>query len=128
LLASGTVARLWRAKSAAAGDKGEGNDARRDALNLVIAYVKQETLDPIKGLLRFVGFGVAGSVAITIGTVMLLVAALRVLQTETGTFHGNLSWVPYVIVVGLAAAIMGLSAWRIVAGPAARRGDKPAKD
>ena len=122
------MARFGRAKSADAGDKGEGNDARRNALNLVVAYLKQETLDPLKGLLRFVAFGVAGSVAITIGTVMLLVAALRVLQTETGTFHGNLSWVPYLIVIGLAAAIAGLSGWRIVAGPAARRGDKAAKD
>ncbi|MGH8996734.1 MAG: hypothetical protein ACRDYB_12000 [Acidimicrobiales bacterium] len=127
LLASRLVARFGRAKSAA-GDKGGGNDARRDALNLVVAYVKQETLDPLKGLARFVAFGVAGSVAITLGTVMLLVAALRVLQTETGTFHGNLSWIPYVIVVALATVVIGLSAWRIMAGPAARRGDKPAKD
>lgn len=122
------MARFGRATSAIAGDKDKGGDARRDALNLVIAYVKQETLDPLKGLLRFVGFGVAGSIAITIGTVMLLVAGLRALQTETGTFQGNLSWVPYVIVIGVAFAIIGLSAWRIVAGPAARRGDKPAKD
>jgi hypothetical protein len=128
LLASRLVARFGRAKSATAGDKDKGDDARRDALNLVIAYVKQETLDPLKGLLRFVAFGVAGSVAITIGTVMLLVAALRVLQTETAAFRGNLSWVPYVIVIGLAVGIIGLSAWRIVAGPAARRGDQPAKD
>jgi hypothetical protein len=96
-------------------------DARRDAVSLLIAYIKQETLDPLKGLGRFVLFGVAGSVAIAVGTVLLLVAALRVLQTETGAFHGNLSWLPYLIVTGLGVAIVGLATWRIFAGPAARR-------
>jgi hypothetical protein len=103
------------------GPKKSGGDARREAISLVIAYVKQETLDPLKGLARFVLFGIAGSVAIALGTVMLLVAALRVLQTETGAFHGNLSWLPYVIVIALAGVVIALSAWRIVAGPAARR-------
>ncbi len=102
-------------------DAGSG-DPRRDAVSLVIAYVKQETLDPLKGLGRFVLFGVAGSLAVAVGTVLLLVAALRVLQTETGAFHGNLSWLPYVIVTALALAVIALSAWRIFAGPAARRG------
>ena len=98
-----------------------GGDARRDAIALVIAYVKQETLDPLKQLGRFVLFGVTGSLAIAVGTVLLLVAALRVLQTETGAFHGNLSWLPYLIVAFLAMAVMGLAGWRIVSGPAARR-------
>ena len=75
---------------------------------MVIDYVKQETLDPLKGLGRFVLFGVAGSVALAIGLVILSVAFLRVLQTETGsTFSGNWSWAPYlictVVVVALAA-------------------------
>jgi predicted cobalt transporter CbtA len=83
--------------------------------------VKQDTVEPLKGLGRFVLFGVAGSVAIAIGTVLLLVGVLRVLQTETSAFHGNLSWLPYVIVTALGLAIVGLAAWRIFAGPAARR-------
>jgi peptidoglycan biosynthesis protein MviN/MurJ (putative lipid II flippase) len=97
----------------------------RDAFALLVAYVKQETLDPLKGLGRFVIFGVAGSVAIAAGTVLLLLAALRILQTETGTFHGNLSWVPYLIVTVLGLVVIVLALWRIVGGPAARR--TPAK-
>lgn len=124
------MARFSRAnknKDAAAPKKG-GGDARRDAIALVIAYLKQETLEPLKGLARFVAFGVAGSVALGVGAVLLLIAALRVLQTETGAFDGNLSWLPYVIVMALASVIVALSAWRIVAGPAARRGDKKTSD
>jgi hypothetical protein len=104
-----------------AGPKKAPSDARREAIALVIAYLKQQTLDPLKQMLRFVAFGVVGSVTIAIGTVMLLVAVLRLLQTETGAFHGNLSWLPYLVVAVLALAVIAVAAWRITAGPAARR-------
>ena len=97
------------------------SNARRDAISLVVAYLKQETLDPLKQLGRFVLYGTVGSLAISVGVVLLLIAALRVLQTETGAFHGNLSWLPYVIVSVLALAVIAAAGWRIVAGPAARR-------
>jgi hypothetical protein len=79
-----------------------------ETLQLVIDYVKQETLDPLKGLGRFMAFGVAGSVALAVGLVILSVAFLRLLQGETGsTFTGNWSWAPYlictVVVLGVAA-------------------------
>ena len=84
-----------------------------DAFQLIIDYVKQETLEPLKGLGRFIVFGVAGSVALAAGFVVLAVALLRVLQGETGTtFEGNLSWVPYVI---CAAVSIGVAAVAIVA-------------
>ena len=80
-----------------------------EALQLVIDYVKQETLTPLKGLGRFMVFGVAGSVSLAIGLVVLAVAFLRFLQGETGsTFTGNWSWAPYLIctvVVVLVAAV-----------------------
>jgi len=69
-----------------------------ETLQLVVDYVKQETLDPLKGLGRYILFGVAGSVVLSIGLVILAVAFLRVLQGETGsTFTGNWSWAPYLI-------------------------------
>ncbi len=108
-------------------DKGEGDRSRLrqsggDATQLVIDYVKQETLEPLKGVGRFLIFGITGSLALCIGLVLLLVGFLRLLQTETGTtFAGNLSWVPYLIVAVTAAAVIGLTAWRITAGPANRR-------
>ena len=79
-----------------------------EAVQLVIAYIKQETLTPLRGLGRFILFGVIGSVALAIGLVILSVAFLRLLQGETGsTFAGNWSWAPYLIctvaVVGVAA-------------------------
>ena len=74
---------------------------------LVLGYAKQEALDPVKSLGRFVGFGVAGSVLLGLGAVIMLLGGLRALQTETGsTFQGNWSWAPYAItIVGCAVII-----------------------
>lgn len=100
-----------------------------DAVQLVIDYVKQETLDPLKGLGRFLGLGIVGSLTLCVGVVLLLVALLRLLQTETaGTFDGNLSWLPYLIVAVVAMVLIGLAVWRVSSGPAARRLPKDGRD
>ena len=66
--------------------------------DLVRAYAKQETIEPIKGLGRYAAMGIAGSVLLSIGLVLLALGGLRALQTETGdTFSGNWSWAPYLI-------------------------------
>jgi hypothetical protein len=70
---------------------------------LVVDYAKQQTVDPIKQVGRYVGFGVAGAFLLGIGVVFLSVGGLRALQDETGDrFSGRLTWVPYIVtVVGL---------------------------
>jgi hypothetical protein len=75
----------------------------RELKELVIAYAKQETVDPLKGLGRYVGFGVGGALLLGAGVMFLAIGALRALQSQTGTtFTGNWSWVPYfIVVVGL---------------------------
>jgi len=100
---------------------GGATTAGREFVDLVVAYAKQETLGPLRGLGRFVAFGVSGSVALSIGLLLLLLALLRALQTETGsTFQGNLSWLPYVITAAAALVVLGLSVWRITKTPPAR--------
>ena len=85
-----------------------------DLKELTIAYAKQETVDPLKGLGRYIGFGVAGSLCLGIGVLVLSIALLRVLQTQTDTtFTGNLSWVPYIIAMLFLVAIAGLSVYAI---------------
>jgi hypothetical protein len=77
---------------------------------LVLAYVKQEALDPVKGLGRFIGFGIAGSLVFGLGAVILLLGGLRALQTQTGTaLQGNWSWAPYGITAFACAVIIGLA-------------------
>ncbi|MDA8071051.1 MAG: hypothetical protein M0Z82_05475 [Actinomycetota bacterium] len=94
---------------------------------LIVGYLKQETLGPLRGLARFVVFGVAGSVALSGGTTLLLLAVLRALQGETGTtFSGDRSWLPYLITAVVALAVVALAVWRTVSGASRRRGARTA--
>ena len=90
--------------------------------DLVVTYVKQQTIVPLKALGRYVGFGILGAVLLGFGVLLLGVGGLRALQTETGdTFAGDWSWAPYLITV--AALVVGASlVWM------ARGARKPAKE
>lgn len=88
--------------------------------DLLVAYVKQETVEPLKGLARFVAYGVAGSLLLSIGLLLWVLALLRALQTETGsTFTGNLTWAPYLIAMVGSVLVAALAARAI--GSAKRR-------
>ena len=77
--------------------------------DLVVTYVKQQTLVPLQRLGRYVGFGLTGSVLLGFGSLFLGLAALRALQTETGgTFTGDWSWAPYLITFAALVAGAGL--------------------
>ncbi|MBO0691619.1 MAG: hypothetical protein J2P58_01870 [Acidimicrobiaceae bacterium] len=81
---------------------------------LVVTYVKQETVDPLQRLGRYVLWGLIGSIFLAIGVVLLVLAAVRVLQAETRPhLTGSLTWVPYVGGLLLAAVVIGLTASRI---------------
>jgi len=89
-----------------------------DAFQLTVDYLKQETVEPLRGLGRFLYMGIAGSFFLAGGILLILIGVLRLLQTETGTaLTGDFSWVPYAVVVVLGIAIIGVAAWRITAGP-----------
>lgn len=78
----------------------------QELFQLVVGYAKQETLDPVKNLGRFIGYGMAGALLGSLGAVLLLLGGLRLLQTETGdTFDGNWTFVPYVVVLVVSGAI-----------------------
>jgi hypothetical protein len=92
----------------------------QEAVRLVVAYVKQETVDPIRGLGRFLGFGLAGSVLVGLGGLIFLLGVLRLLQTETGdTFAARWSFAPYLLTLVACALVAG-------AAMAARR--QPGRD
>ena len=81
---------------------------------LIVRYFRQETVEPLKGLGRFVVRGVGGALALGIGLVLLFLAGLRALQTETGEhFTGNLTWLPYAIVLVGTVIVIAIAASRI---------------
>ena len=81
--------------------------------DLVRGYAKQETIEPLKGIGRYLAFGVAGSLSLGVGVVLLTIAGLRALQTETGdAFDGNWSFVPYLIVLVACVVVVVLAVSR----------------
>jgi hypothetical protein len=89
-----------------------------DAFQLTVDYLRQETVEPLRGLGRFLYMGIAGSFFMAGGLLLILIGVLRLLQTETGSaLTGDWSWVPYAVVVVLGIGVMGVAVWRITAGP-----------
>lgn len=86
-------------------------DQIRELKDLVVAYAKQETVDPIKNIGATLGWAVAGAICIGAAVVFATIALLRLVQTEFPEVvdgHGKSSFVPYLIVLLVLAA--GLAA------------------
>lgn len=75
-------------------------DQVQELWQLVLAYARQETIGPLKGLGRYLAKGILASMAVSLGIFFVLLGLLRLLQTETGSaFDGGWSWVPYVVTI-----------------------------
>jgi hypothetical protein len=96
-------------------------DIAQELFELLKSYARQETVDPLKSLGRYLGFGLGGSVLLSLGVFFLSLSALRALQTETGdVFTGVWSSIPYLIVFVALLALAAFTASRITRGPHAR--------
>jgi uncharacterized membrane protein YidH (DUF202 family) len=87
---------------------------------LIVAYFKQESVDPLKDVVRFVAFGVAGAILISVGLVLVGIGGLRALEFEKVIrrhLSGNLTWLPYVGVVIASVAVAVISVTRIFKVP-----------
>lgn len=78
--------------------------------DLIIGYAKQETVDPLKSLGKFIRNGLGGAVLLGVGTICVGIALLRFLQTSpwnpiNGT--GSSRWVPYFVTVLFLAIVAG---------------------
>jgi hypothetical protein len=84
--------------------------------DLVVGYAKQETLEPLRGLGRYLAFGLAAALLASIGLVFVGIGVLRLVQTDGFGWidgAGLSSWVPYllsVVVLGGVAAVVWLRA------------------
>ena len=83
-----------------------------DLPDLLRRYVRKETMDPVRSLGRFFGLGIAGSLMIGAGVVLVAVGALRLLQ-DWSMLSGSWSWVPYLVVAIALASIAVLAGKRI---------------
>lgn len=94
-------------------DKGLGDNVS-DIWELVRAYAKQETIDPLKSIGRFLAWGIPGAVLTSLGLLFGALALLRALQAETGAhLTGSWTWVPYLATFVVAILLAALFAWAV---------------
>jgi hypothetical protein len=91
-------------------DKGVG-EVVNDLWQLCRDYAKQETIDPLKSIGRFIGWGIGGALLLGLGLCFGALAVVRLLQTETGdALDGHLDFVPYLAAFVFTVVAVGLSA------------------
>jgi hypothetical protein len=91
-------------------EKTRRSDEVSDLLDTVKTYAVQETVGPLKGGFKAMVLGLAGVFCLGLGIIFILIAILRVLQTETDAFRGDLmSVLPYLIVLTVALAAIALA-------------------
>lgn len=99
---------------------GDSEDAAKATLTLLRRYVLQETVVPLRHLVKRAALGIAAAVLTGTAAVTLLLALLRVLQTETGgALTGFWSFAPYLLTCVAAIGLVGLAgilAYRAIAG------------
>ena len=88
-------------------------EGAQEMQQLLVSYAKQETLEPLKQLGRYLGLGIAGSLLMFLGVFFGGLATLRLLQS-LDVFGGSawMSTLPYlasVAVLGLAIVLIYMS-------------------
>ena len=79
---------------------------------MLVSYAKQETVQPLKGLFRFVGVGVAAMLLLGTGVVLISVSVLRLLQTKQPfgwQLTGSLNFIPYLVSLAVLGVLIGLA-------------------
>lgn len=84
-------------------------DEIQEIRELVVGYAQQETLDPLKRLGGYLGWGLAGSICMFLGTMFVGIATLRLTQS-IDAFTGS-SWAslaPYAFALLFLVLVCGL--------------------
>jgi len=99
-------------KNASKGAKAEIGDV----IELVKGYARQETVGPLRGAGRWLGYGVGGAILLGFGSAFVVLGLLRMIQNEFGpSFDGRwTSLLPYFFAFLLSVAIIGVAVSRIV--------------
>lgn len=85
-------------------------DQIRELKDLVVDYAKQETVEPIKALGKYIGWALAGALLLGTGITFLAIGLLRFLQTSTPELidgSGKSSWFPYFATILALVAVGG---------------------
>lgn len=85
-----------------------------DVVEYIKAYAEQQTVGPLKGAGRWLGYGAAAALTLSIGLIIVLLGVLRLVQTEWDrSATGSLSWLAYLITLGLSVLLLVFTLSRI---------------
>ncbi|MEM7341468.1 MAG: phage holin family protein [Actinomycetota bacterium] len=95
-------------------------DGAQEIQQLVVSYAKQETLEPLKHLGKYLGFGLSGAIFVFLGTFFAGLGVLRFFQTVSwfspddaaaSTVTRTDLWastVPYLITIVVLAVVLAI--------------------
>lgn len=80
-----------------------------EVFGLIKSYADQEIRAPLRNLGRWVGLGLAGALCLGLGSALVLLGVLRLLQgTPSDPIFGrHWSFVPYLITLAACGALIG---------------------
>ncbi len=86
-----------------------------EVVDLVKDYARQETLGPLRGAGRWIAFGLAGSILVGTGVLLVVLGLLRLVQNEFGdSFDGRWTGLlPYLLALLVSIAVIGIAVSRI---------------
>ena len=85
-----------------------------EVVEYVREYAIQETVGPLKGAGRWIGFGAGGAALLGLGIMLLMLGLLRLIQSEwDGIAEGGTSWIPYAIVLVVTVLLVVIAILRI---------------
>lgn len=81
-----------------------------DILDLVVSYAKQETIEPLRGAMRWILWGLASMAFICTGLVLLVLGVVRLTQDLLGeSFQHSWSFVSYFVGVLACGAVVAFA-------------------
>lgn len=92
-------------------------DGPSELLSYIVAYAKQETLDPVVRQAKALGKGIAGALLLSIGTVLLGVGFLRALQAQFGSSSAATAPAPVTITRAPTVGASGVITFMTRASP-----------
>jgi cytochrome c biogenesis protein CcdA len=96
------------------GTKQEENPSLGEVIDYIRAYAEQETVGPLKGVGRWVGYGAAAAFTMGLGLVLVLFGLLRALQYEFDRLStGSLSWLAYVVTLVVTILLLVFTLLRV---------------
>ncbi|MFM8722967.1 MAG: hypothetical protein ACKORD_01685 [Acidimicrobiaceae bacterium] len=93
-----------------------GKNSTSEMFEMLINYVKRETLKPIKGAGRWIIFGILAALSLSIGIVLGAIGVLRLAQAVLFADSTSWSWMNYMVALVICVAVLFLAVSKIRKG------------